>query len=111
MDISQADEDAAGWVINLSSAKVQGIPLSREELERYEAWRAADPTHEKAFIKAKRIWDALDVLRGTAEDIEKQCQKRRRSWRGRLGGLSLMRYIRRSAQGAMTAIKSYFESD
>lgn len=56
------DEKASTWVVLASERE-----LSHAELEELDAWRAADPRHEKAWQDFSRTWDELPAMRSLAE--------------------------------------------
>lgn len=70
--------DAIGWVTDFCNTEQRGIHLSKEELEEFEAWLAADPQNVKAFVDAQQSWDSLDSLPGMRSAMERARQRRER---------------------------------
>ncbi|HEY1077148.1 MAG TPA: FecR domain-containing protein [Fontimonas sp.] len=83
-DVSSLDEQAAGWLVRLTSGHV-----TADERAEFVRWRDADPAHEAALSRLRAIWGAaaaaLDAPAATlpppATTIPTP-RSRRRSWRG-----------------------------
>jgi len=46
--------DARDWIVRLTAGN-----LSRQELDRFHAWRAQSPEHAQAFAREKEFWQLL----------------------------------------------------
>lgn len=62
-DCGEADdpivEEAAGWVARLSSSDATDADRAL-----FEAWRAADPAHDEAYLELESLWNRLGHLPG-----------------------------------------------
>ncbi|NVZ54458.1 FecR family protein [Pseudomonas sp. B6002] len=54
---SRARDEAAQWFVRL-----QDGPLSGEERQRFDAWRAEQPAHQYEFDVLQGLWSATDLL-------------------------------------------------
>jgi transmembrane sensor len=54
--------DARDWIVRLSSGNV-----SRAELERFHAWRAQSPEHDRAFAREQEFWQLLEGVSDRGE--------------------------------------------
>lgn len=60
--VSKVEEEAMGWVIDMSAMERRGHSLPAEEQAAFETWLAADPTHQKAYGDLKARWDSFPDL-------------------------------------------------
>ncbi|WP_372339945.1 FecR domain-containing protein [Pseudomonas sp. P7548] len=54
---SRARDEAAQWFVRLQEG-----PLSGEERQRFDAWRAEQPSHQYEFDVLQGLWSATDLL-------------------------------------------------
>jgi transmembrane sensor len=57
MPANDIESDAAHWLIRLEG---DSSPETRAE---FDAWRAADPRHQAAFIRLENTWSRADILK------------------------------------------------
>lgn len=62
---ADARQQAAGWVIRLDAGD-----LTEPERAAFEAWLAADPSHETVLERARATWRELDLLAGGLDGID-----------------------------------------
>lgn len=58
-----AEEDARRWIARMASAE-----MTADELARFKAWRAADPSYDRAFEEQRAIWRAVGAGRPDAHN-------------------------------------------
>ncbi|AMS39115.1 FecR domain-containing protein [Aminobacter sp. NyZ550] len=56
--------DARDWIVRLSAGNV-----SRQDLDRFNAWRAQSPGHARAFAREKEFWQLLQNVDGSGLDV------------------------------------------
>ena len=57
MPANEIESDAAQWLIRLEGDS------SRDTRASFDAWLAADPRHQAAFVRLKETWTRVDVLK------------------------------------------------
>ncbi|MDH4986537.1 FecR domain-containing protein [Aminobacter anthyllidis] len=55
--------DARDWIVRLTAGNV-----SRQDLDRFHAWRAQSPEHARAFAREKEFWQLLRDVDGSGLD-------------------------------------------
>ncbi|MDR7221046.1 FecR domain-containing protein [Aminobacter aminovorans] len=55
--------DARDWIVRLSAGNV-----SRQDLDRFHAWRSQSPEHARAFAREKEFWQLLQNVDGSGLD-------------------------------------------
>ncbi len=55
--------DARDWIVRLTAGNV-----SRQDLDRFHAWRAQSPEHARAFAREKEFWQLLQNVDGSGLD-------------------------------------------
>ncbi|GJD59898.1 FecR family protein [Methylobacterium frigidaeris] len=66
-DEDPIDEAAAGWVVRLSSSDA-----TEADRAAFDAWLAADPAHEDAYLEMDALWRQLGHLPDRAPDARKR---------------------------------------
>jgi transmembrane sensor len=56
-DQVRIDDEASDWILRLSERALDG-----EEKRELQAWRSADPRHERTFVAMQRTWDDMPGL-------------------------------------------------
>lgn len=56
--------DARDWIVRLTAGN-----LSRQDLDRFHAWRAQSPEHARAFAREKEFWQLLRNVDGSDLDV------------------------------------------
>lgn len=74
--VSEVDEQAATWLIRLTSGNI-----TAEERAAFARWRAADPAHEAALSAMRAIWSGLPVPAVKPQATTSPAVPRRRSRR------------------------------
>src|SRR5262249_45481738 len=57
MPANDIESDAAQWLIRLEG---DSSPQNRAD---FEAWLAADPRHQAAYIRLEKTWNRADILK------------------------------------------------
>lgn len=68
--------DARDWIVRLTSGNV-----SKDDLDRFKAWRNLSPDHKRAFEQERMFWQQLQVLDGRSDGmppfLQRQPMRRR----------------------------------
>jgi transmembrane sensor len=56
-DQARIDDEASDWIVRSSER-----PLTEQERTELDAWRAADPRHDRTFVAMRRTWDEIPNL-------------------------------------------------
>ncbi|MBB6467623.1 transmembrane sensor [Aminobacter lissarensis] len=65
--------DARDWIVRLTAGNV-----SRQDLDRFHAWRAQSPEHARAFAREKEFWQLLQNVDGSGLDATSVTAPRQR---------------------------------
>ncbi|SFK55933.1 FecR family protein [Mesorhizobium albiziae] len=100
--------DARDWIVRLNSGSV-----SSEELDRFNAWQAQSPAHERAFAQERQFWRLLGGLEGSeaAAPLPASTVSRRRgpvSRRTFLAGGALVAGVAIAAPALVTWLRADF---
>lgn len=83
---SEVELEAAHWLVVLDAPRVD-----RLEVERFQAWLAADPAHKRAYEAVSATSDQIDALLASEPDFapeQAKASRQPRSWVLPLGALA-----------------------